>query len=589
MSQPADYYKNQIQNYTAQLKKLRRKSIWISASRLIIFLSLSILIYFFYDNLKALILIALVGIPLFLFLVSKSENIKHLINIAKEYILINENELKVLRGEYDFLDSGSEFIDPEHHFSYDIDLFGQASFFQYINRSIKQSAKLFLSNLLISNNINNIEDRQEAIKELSKKPEWRQEFMITSRLDIGKYEPGQIVSWMQNYQPFTKKFMYPLVWFFSVSSVLLILASYFNFINNYILLFWVFLGLGIVGNYAKKIQKLFAEIEQVKPSLMAYKSLIDLIEKEKFTSKLLQQKQQALLDSKTHISQNISEFLSLSKRIEFTNNLIIKFIGDSFFLYDLLMAYQMEAWIAAHKDDMNTWYALTDFFEAYSNLGNFVFNHPSYTFPKINDGENIIKATGLGHPLLDAAKRIDNDFAIKKHSFFIITGANMAGKSTFLRTVSLSIVMANSGLPVCAQGIDYHPIKLITSMRTSDSLSKDESYFFAELKRLKFMVDQMNKDEYFIVLDEILKGTNSKDKAMGSQKFVEKLVHSKSTGIIATHDLSLCKLENDFSQIKNYFFDAEIINDELSFDYKLKTGVCQNMNASFLLKKMHII
>jgi len=165
----------------------------------------------------------------------------------------------------------------------------------------------------------------------------------------------------------------------------------------------------------------------------------------------------------------------------------------------------------------------------------------------------------------------------------------MAGKSTFLRTVSLQIVMANVGLPVCAAAVEYNPIKLITSMRTTDSLTDDESYFFSELKRLKFIVDQIKKDRYFIVLDEILKGTNSLDKAIGSRKFVEKLVGSRSTGIIATHDLSLCEVSGDLPQVKNYYFDAEIIDNELHFDYTFKTGICKNMNASFLLKKMGIV
>ncbi|WP_317124820.1 MutS-related protein [Mangrovimonas spongiae] len=171
----------------------------------------------------------------------------------------------------------------------------------------------------------------------------------------------------------------------------------------------------------------------------------------------------------------------------------------------------------------------------------------------------------------------------------MVTGANMAGKSTFLRTVSLHIVMANVGLPVCAQKSEYSPIKLITSMRTSDSLTDDSSYFFSELTRLKFIVEAIKTESYFIILDEILKGTNSTDKAIGSQKFVEKLVSSQATGIIATHDLSLTKIEASLEQVKNYFFDAEIKNDELYFDYKLKKGVCQNMNASFLLKKMEIV
>ncbi len=165
----------------------------------------------------------------------------------------------------------------------------------------------------------------------------------------------------------------------------------------------------------------------------------------------------------------------------------------------------------------------------------------------------------------------------------------MAGKSTFLRTVSLSIVMANCGLPVCAESFKYSPIKLITSMRTTDSLTEDESYFYSELKRLKFIVDEIKTTDYFIILDEILKGTNSKDKAIGSKKFVEKLTKSKSTGIIATHDVSLCELENEFLDIKNYFFDAEILDEELHFDYTLKNGICKNMNASFLLGKMEIV
>jgi len=229
------------------------------------------------------------------------------------------------------------------------------------------------------------------------------------------------------------------------------------------------------------------------------------------------------------------------------------------------------------------------FFDAQNSLANFHFNHTTFIFPEITTEKGVVQSTNLGHPLLKVDKRIDNDFTIDKEQFFIVTGANMAGKSTFLRTISLSIVMANCGLPVCAESFKYSPIKLITSMRTTDSLTEDESYFYSELKRLKFIVDEIKTTDYFIILDEILKGTNSKDKAIGSKKFVEKLTKSKSTGIIATHDVSLCELENEFPDIKNYYFDAEIIDDELHFDYTLKGGICKNMNASFLLKKMEIV
>ena len=242
-----------------------------------------------------------------------------------------------------------------------------------------------------------------------------------------------------------------------------------------------------------------------------------------------------------------------------------------------------------YKDKVEDWFEVVAFFDAYNSLGNYAFNHQQYIYPQIVDKQSDTKVTQLGHPLLKTEKRVDNDFEIKNQQFFIITGANMAGKSTFLRTVSLHIVMANVGLPVCAASSIYSPVKLITSMRTSDSLTDDSSYFFSELTRLKYIVDAIKQDNYFIILDEILKGTNSTDKAIGSRKFVEKLVASHATGIIATHDLSLCEIEKHLEEVKNYYFDAQIINDELYFDYTFKKGICQNMNASFLLKKMEIV
>jgi DNA mismatch repair ATPase MutS len=210
-------------------------------------------------------------------------------------------------------------------------------------------------------------------------------------------------------------------------------------------------------------------------------------------------------------------------------------------------------------------------------------------FPQIETGDFTLQATDTKHPLLDPAKAIGNDIAITSGAFFIITGANMAGKSTFLRTVSMNIVLANVGLPVWATHMNYSPIKLITSMRTSDSLTDEASYFFSELTRLKYIVDKIEGDRYFIVLDEILKGTNSQDKANGSRKLIEKLSRKHATGIIATHDLSLTEVGKEYDTISNYFFDAEIVDDELHFDYTFKTGVATNMNASFLLRKMGIV
>ena len=330
-------------------------------------------------------------------------------------------------------------------------------------------------------------------------------------------------------------------------------------------------------------------VHYLQDTFQQYYQLLGFIEDEKFESVILHDLQTSIASEKRKASEILKEFSKGIDALDQRNNFLFGFLANGFMLWDLKQSSRLEKWILQHRTEVSNWFKAVENFDAYNSLGNFAFNHQQYTFPKISEVPKGIEAKDLGHPLLRQTKRVDNDFSIESDQFFIITGANMAGKSTFLRTVALQIVMSNMGLPVCANSCTYAPIKLISSMRTSDSLGDDESYFFSELKRLKYIVDKIQTEKYFIILDEILKGTNSTDKAIGSKKFIERLVKSNSTGIIATHDLSLCETANQFEQVKNYYFDAEIENNELHFDYRFKKGICQNMNASFLLQKMGIV
>jgi DNA mismatch repair ATPase MutS len=327
----------------------------------------------------------------------------------------------------------------------------------------------------------------------------------------------------------------------------------------------------------------------VQDTFQQYHQLLAFIETENFESELMKEVKTSITSESKKASVILKEFSRAIDSLDQRNNFLFGVLANGFFLWDLRHSYRLEKWIEHHHTAVEHWFEAVERTDAYNSLGNFAFNHQTYTYPEILPAGEGIKAKNLGHPLLDAGKRINNDFEIDGKQFFIITGANMAGKSTFLRTVALQILMSNIGLPVCAENCKYAPVKLITSMRTSDSLGDDESYFFSELKRLKYIVEKIQAENYFIILDEILKGTNSTDKAIGSRKFVQRLVGSNSTGIIATHDLSLCEISNELQQVKNFYFDAEIVNDELHFDYHLKDGICQNMNASFLLRKMKII
>ncbi|WP_317191280.1 MutS-related protein [Galbibacter mesophilus] len=531
----------------------------------------------------------LVGIILFIVLVSKYSDYKYQKNKILERIRINETELKVLQKDFHFLDDGKHFANYSHDFSHDIDLFGKGSFFQYSNRTATEAGKTLLAELYTENAIDGITEKQEAIKELAKKVEWRQDFSATAAQVKTEVAAKTISKWLKNHSSIINKRWTWLPYAFSIASIAIFVAAYLSAIPSSFVFYWFLVGLTISGSKVKKIGELSENTAKAQDTFQQYHHLISKIESATFSSSLLKEKQQIILGNGKSTSQIIRQFSKMLDALEQRGNLLISVPGNAFFLMDLFNTHRIEKWIEKYRNEIENWFNVIAFFDAYNSLGNFTFNHPNYSFPTINNDQKSIKAKQLGHPLIDENKLVYNDFNIQKEQFFVITGANMAGKSTFLRTVSLHIVMANCGLPVCAAESEYSPIKLVTSMRTADSLTDDASYFYAELKRLKLIVDKIKTDRYFVVLDEILKGTNSKDKAIGSKKFVEKLSASKATGIIATHDLSLCEVANEMESVENYFFEAFINGKELSFDYKFKEGICQNMNASFLLKNMGIV
>ena len=589
MQNPQEFYTNQKTLFEQEASKLKKKLSISSLVRLLTFLGIIFGVYFFFGEATEMLIVVAIGIILFVYLVFKHTNLKYKADLNKALIVINETELKVLNRDYLELEDGSEFINPKHPYSYDIDLFGRASFFQYCNRTVTVEGKNELFSKFTSNNILKIEEKQTGIKELSEKPQWRQHFSALASLVKAEHPAKEIIHWIHNYKPISPSFFSFLPIFFSSLSLVFIVLLGLQLIPEIVLLLWLFIGLGISGFYVKKVNDLAQNTGNAKDTFKQYHKLLNEIENATFTAEILKDKQQKIQTEAKKASVIFKEYSKLLDALDQRNNVIIAVFGNGFFLRDLSQVYKIEKWIETYKSKVEQWFKVIAFFDAHNSLANFAFNHPHYVFPEIKNNGEVIKAIDLGHTLLKTAQRVDNDFTIKNQQFFIITGANMAGKSTFLRTVSLSIVMANVGLPVCAKSFEYNPIKLITSMRTTDSLADDESYFFSELKRLKFIVDEIKNDDYFIILDEILKGTNSTDKAIGSKKFVQKLVASNSTGIIATHDLSLCEIEKELTAIRNYYFDAEIINDELNFDYQLKNGICKNMNASFLLKKMEII
>ena len=584
-----DFYTIEKNKYQKQLDSLNSKIRRSSTMRVFCFVLTLIIAYMSSGETMVLTGVLVLGLLVFILLILKHEQLNRQKKLTAHLVDINDLELNCLDRNFESRNTGGEFIDRQHYFSNDIDLFGPGSFFQYMNRCSTYSGKKKLASLLGQNDIESIQDKQASIKELEGMVEWRQRFLAFGKMVEVQVDHTTIINWLKAYVSFLPIWMNWLTRVFSVFSIIGIILTTFQVIPFSVLLIWFFIGLAISLMYLKKINLLYNSASQTKMTFKQYHQLLDQIENIDLSSDQMVRAKKNMLVDDEKASLILKYFSDTINAFDQRNNMLFGALGNGFLLWDLHQGQKIEKWINTYHAQVEKWFDLIAFFDAQISMANYAFNHPEHSYPKISDDGHLIKAKSIGHPLISASSRVNNDFEIGHNDFMVITGANMAGKSTFLRTVSLNLMMANCGLPVCAESFVYRPVKLISSMRTTDSLLEESSYFHAEIKRLQFIINKIDKDHYFIVLDEILKGTNSKDKAIGSRKFLEKLLGSGSTGIIATHDLSLCEIENDQPRVHNKHFDAMIKNDQLYFDYKLQNGVCENMNASFLLKKMGII
>ena len=270
-------------------------------------------------------------------------------------------------------------------------------------------------------------------------------------------------------------------------------------------------------------------------------------------------------------------------------NFVTAILFNATFLFNVHVLKALLQWKKEHTEALENWLEVIGEFEMLNSLANFSHNNPSFVYPTLNTDFQI-DFSNLSHPLLNPATRIGNEVQFHPQSFMILTGSNMSGKSTFLRSLGINMVFAGMGSSVCADKANVHPLPVLVSMRLSDSLSDSESYFFAEIKRLKQIMEALEETPAFVLLDEILRGTNSDDKRNGTIEVVKKVITKKAIGAIATHDIEVCLTTNDYPNVlTNKCFEVEIHNDELHFDYKLRDGICQNRSATFLMKKMGVI
>jgi DNA mismatch repair ATPase MutS len=588
------FYRSKLRTYQSKLKALSKKIklfVWYRPAVFIL-----AFIPFFIWGWKGwlTILPGLFILILFFFLVKKNIQLEKQKKKVEALKKITEDELLALDHQFSHFENGQEFLDPAHFNAYDLDLFGDGSVFQFINRTSTLSGKEKLANLLQTPPLEKteIEQRQEAVRELSTIPNWRLHFLANGHLFKETPELNEeIKRWSETELELNR----PDAIRISVIAIPLLTAlatiPAIMGISGLWLVLMVLVQWSILAFSFKRISEYFEFFGRKSELLGKYMQLLRFIEEREFQSPFLLnlQKKVRKPDKASHI---FSQLKKLVEQFEYRQNLVISLVLNSLFLWDIRCVYKLRTWHRHNRKKLNSWLDILAETDALISLANLAHNHPKFIFPKIHDGGFTLEAKQLGHPLLPPEKRVNNDFVINGWGkAVIVTGANMAGKSTFLRTVGVNLILGRTGAPVCAEQLVFSPVKVYTNMRTTDSLLKDESYFFAELKRIKAVLERLeNGEKIFVILDEMLKGTNSVDKLNGSRELIRKLLELKAVALIATHDLKISEMEAEYPQmVFNKCFEIKLENDEMVFDYLLTDGVTQTMNATFLMKKMGII
>ena len=604
-------YSDNIKIYDAKLLKLSKKLNRISFLRLSIFvISSIILLYLFSFNLLTPILIVF---PLSMLCFGSAIKYHNKTAFLKKHTAflksINESEISREECKLEKFEPGHQFINQNHPYTSDLDIFGQHSIFQILNRTTTESGMILLSEWLSEPAPNDeIRHRQKAIKELAQKLDWRQDFQASGmHFQNRKSDYYKLLDWVKAPMVLLKhRGIYIAVAI--ILSVLSVLGFYFFMLsltssNWYIYLLPLIAVLFINSRILKKVDPIADDIVKTAQenidTLKGYRTLINKIERESFESKKLNELQSILIKSNYSAFHEINR---LCKLLDFSlqrgvNNIKIPIQGNffysllnSFLLLDIYLIIGIEKWKSKNKAFLKLWAEAVSEFEVINSLAGFCYSNPTYTFPETTEKNNYVHFESLGHPLISSNKRVCNNFHSEgQGDVVLITGSNMGGKSTFLRTVGVNLVLALAGAPCCAKQGQVSNLKIYTSMRTQDNLKEGISSFYAELSRIERMLKLIESSQNtFFLLDEMFKGTNSEDRHKGGYSLINQISELKTSGIIATHDIELAKLSGNKMLVTNYSFNSEIKKDSMIFSYELQPGICNDFNASELMKKSGI-
>jgi len=585
-------YKVLVHQYAGEVQEFSLKYKRISFLRLGVVVTFLVLVYSgFKWEYYSLFSGALILFCLFVFLLIKHQRVSREKLLAETLQKINKEEIDFLQGKISFED-GSDFIDPHHLYSYDLDIFGPHSLFQYLNRtSTYRGSELLADSLIHQNSKEEILLNQAAVEELSKALTLRQKISALGLINRDDQEHYQfLINWTKK-NDHLNQFVKLAIYILPGILILLILIFAFShampWLNAATVVFIA--NLILLGNNSKKVKAELSGLDKLDGVIKHYGLMLHELEVANFqTDKLRDLKKKITLEADSAGSQ-LKILANLLNQLDSIFNGMAVMLFSGTFCYHLHLLEKIYKWKKRYGDLVENWLEVIAHFEVLSSLGNLKYNNPGFVYPEISDQAEL-SIKDLGHPLVPEKVRVNNDISFDSHRFVILTGSNMSGKSTFLRSLGVNVVLAGAGSSICASQAKIYPFIVMVSMRVADSLAENESYFYAEVKRLKQITDQLDRGHCLVLLDEILRGTNSDDKRNGTLEVIRRMVREGAFGVIATHDLEVCK-ETDLhpDALCNKCFEVEIRNDELFFDYKLGEGICVNQSATFLMKKTGII
>ncbi|MCX8490547.1 MAG: hypothetical protein ORN54_05720 [Cyclobacteriaceae bacterium] len=531
------------------------------------------------------------SILFFFFLVQRQLKKENEREVFKHLIDLNQWEAAAVRYDFQNFPDGQRYVDPSHVYSHDLDLFGKSSLFQFLNRCATRLGENRLASDLayLTLNKDTIRDRQKAICELGSMMELRQNcWAIGKQIHDVDFNLDYLWVWLKSTNLFHRKRAFLILrWALPALTCLSLLANAFNPVFQSVFLLLFLVQLAISSYFSKPITRLQGQLANYRFVLENYAKLFHRMGDQSFNAILLREHQRIAAEASTHVH----EFSKLVNALETRMNLISRLFGNGLFLYDLHTVSRLEQWREQHAASLPTWTNSLAEWDAMLSFATFHFNHSDYAFAEMNDQLKVV-AKGVGHPLIPPSQCVTNSFDLGDPTgLMLITGANMAGKSTFLRSVGVNFILGLNGSPVCASYWSTPIAALRTGMRTADSLQEHQSYFYAELNRLHSIIEELRVgNPMLLLLDEILKGTNSTDKQLGSRELIKQLIQQEALVLIATHDIALGDMEQQFPEkVLNSCFEGKIESDQLTFDYKLNKGVAQKANATFLMRKMGII